>query len=110
MAELAPPWRGEVESGKNKMVFFIYILRSQKTRKYYIGCTNNLKKRVKQHNQGQNISTMRDQPWQLIRYKTSNSQEEAYKCEKLIKSYKGGNAFKKIISGEVAEWSKAAHC
>ena len=41
--------------------------------------------------------------------------EDARRQEKLVKSYKGGNAFKKILSGEanhgkVAEWLKAPHC
>ena len=31
--------------------------------------------------------------------------KDAYEYEKLIKSYKGGNAFKRILNGEVAEFA-----
>ena len=88
---------------------WVYILQNKKG-KYYIGCTNNLSKRIRQHNQGQNKSTALGRPWQLIIFREFGRQIDAYACEKIVKSYKGGNAFKRIINGEVAEWSKAAHC
>lgn len=43
-------------------------------------------------------------------YREFESSKDAYDYEKLVKSYKGGNGFKKILNGEVAEWSKALHC
>lgn len=95
----------------------VYILQSQKTNKYYVGCTNNLKKRILQHNLGENISTKNGRPWKLIIYKKFENQQDAYNYEKKIKSYKGGNAFKKLIhpavagqAGDVAERLKAAPC
>ena len=88
----------------------VYIIQSQKNKRYYIGCTNNLEKRLFQHNKGENISTKLGRPWKLITYKIFENQQEAYDCEKKMKSYKGGNAFKKIIRGDVAEWPKAAPC
>ena len=103
------PRHGGVKS-KAEMHFYVYILKSIKTSKHYIGCTSNLRERVKQHNTGQNKSTKKDAPWLLLCYRRFDSQEEAYQHEKQVKSYKGGNAFKKIISGGVAEWSKAAVC
>lgn len=36
-------------------------------------------------------------------YGEFDSKQDAYKYEKLVKSYKGGNGFKKILNGEVAE-------
>lgn len=89
---------------------FVYIIQSQKHNRYYIGCTNNIKTRIKQHNDKQNYSTKNGIPWKLIIYKKFENQQKAYQCEKKIKSYKGGNAFKRLINGEVAEWSKATGC
>ena len=89
---------------------YVYILQSQVSGRFYIGCTNNLTKRLKQHNAGQNRSTSLNRPWQLVCFKGFSSGKEAYQNEKLVKSYKHGEAFKRIINGEVAEWSKAAHC
>ena len=89
---------------------FVYIIKSKSTLRYYIGCTYSLEKRLEQHNNGENKSTKNGLPWELITYKAVDSQEEAFQLEKLVKSYKGGNSFKKILNGDVAEWSKAPHC
>lgn len=83
---------------------FVYILQSLKNKRYYIGCTNNLYNRIEQHNKGYNRSTKYGSPWELICFRKFASQEQAYIHEKLVKSYKGGNAFKKIINGELPEW------
>ncbi|MBI4427098.1 MAG: GIY-YIG nuclease family protein [Candidatus Magasanikbacteria bacterium] len=91
-------------------MFFVYIIQSLKTGRFYIGCTKDLEKRLRQHGKGENVSTRFGCPWVLVCYRKFLRQQEAYGCEKLVKSYKGGNGFKKIINGEVAEWSKAARC
>ena len=95
----------------------VYIIQSQKNNRYYIGCTNNLKTRLEQHNKRQNYSTQNGIPWKLIAFKDFENQQEAYDYEKKVKSYKGGNAFKKLVhpamteqDGDVAERSKAAPC
>ncbi len=89
----------------------VYILQSIKNQKFYIGSTNNLERRIKEHQRGIGcLYTKLNGPWKLICFKKCLSIKEARIEEKKIKSYKGGNAFKKIIYGEVAEWSKAAHC
>lgn len=91
-------------------MFYVYIIRSEITGKHYVGCTKDLETRMKQHNKRQNLSTRNGAPWKLLVYKTVENQEQAYNLEKKVKSYKGGNAFKKILKGEVAEWSIAAAC
>jgi predicted GIY-YIG superfamily endonuclease len=66
---------------------------------------------VKEHNQGLGGKyTKINGPWNLICYKIITSTTEARIEEKLIKSYKSGNGFKKIINGEVPEWLKGAPC
>jgi predicted GIY-YIG superfamily endonuclease len=52
----------------------------------------------------------RYKPWELVCFRTFDNKKDAFAYEKLVKSYKGGNAFKRIINGEVAEWPKALHC
>ena len=91
-------------------MYFVYILKSLRFNRHYVGCTNNLGKRLEQHNRGDNSSTRCYRPWEIVCYKVVNNQAGAFAEEKKIKSYKGGNAFKKIINGEVAEWSKATRC
>ena len=44
---------------KGFMKGFIYILRSFKNNRYYIGSTNNLTRRIKEHIQGKNRFTQK---------------------------------------------------
>ena len=53
--------------------------------------------RLAQHNRGKTRSTKSGIPWVVIYSEEYNSRKEAYKRERQIKSYKGGNAFKKLI-------------
>ncbi len=90
-------------------MFYVYILQSEKDNGYYIGYTANLSIRLLWHNEGKNKSTKNRGPLKLVYIEQYKNKNDAIKREKEIKSYKGGNAFKKIIknnnflqSGEVA--------
>jgi len=74
-----------------------YILKSDRIDRYYIGSTEDLKKRIKEHNKGEVRSTKSGIPWKLVYYESFLSRNKAYKRERQIKSYKGGEAFKKLI-------------
>lgn len=78
-------------------MFFVYISKSQKTCKYYTGSTKNTAERLLRHNSGKNKSTKSGVPWNLIYSEQFKTKNEAYKREIQIKSYKGGEAFKKLI-------------
>jgi len=69
-----------------------------KFNKYYTGYTENLEKRIKEHNLGKTKSIKHYIPFQLVCFEQYNSKQEAYKRERQIKKYKGGEAFKKLIS------------
>lgn len=75
----------------------VYILKSLQNNKHYIGCTDNLKRRLLEHNSGYNQSTSKDTPWVIVYSETFYNQQKAYAREKKIKSYKGGNAFKNLL-------------
>lgn len=78
-------------------MFKVYILKNNLTRKHYIGSTNDLLRRIAEHNRGQTKSTKRKGTWKIIYTENYNSALEAKRREKLIKSHKGGNAFKKLL-------------
>ncbi len=78
-------------------MYFVYILRSKKTGKYYIGYTRDVNKRLKYHNSGKTKSLWKHRPLEIIKVEEYNTREEAMKREKQIKSYKGGEAFKKLL-------------
>ena len=79
------------------MRHFVYILQSHKDLGYYIGYTTNLKQRLIAHNLGINISTKYRRPFRLICFEELIDKKTALKREKQIKSYKGGEAFKKLV-------------
>ncbi|HBU07359.1 MAG TPA: endonuclease [Candidatus Magasanikbacteria bacterium] len=76
----------------------VYILKSLKQTRYYIGHCEDLDVRLERHNKGCVKSTKPYRPWQIIYTEDLNSKSEAFKREMQIKSYKGGEAFKKLIN------------
>ena len=70
-------------------MFYTYILISEKDDKFYVGYTDNLKRRIKQHNNGDVESTKYRRPLKLIYYEACLSQKDATKREKYLKTYNG---------------------
>ncbi len=70
------------------MVYYVYIIRSQKDGRFYIGQTHNLERRIEQHNQGQSGYTKKYLPWELFAYKTYETRKDAMRNEKKIKNLK----------------------
>ena len=89
--------------GGRKLIkmFYTYILQNTGSKRYYIGATNNILRRIEEHNRGQTKSTRQKNKWILIYSEQYITSIEAKKRERMIKSYKGGNAFKKLIAGVV---------
>ena len=77
-------------------MFFVYILKSEKDKKNYVGHTNNLKRRLQQHNSGKVRSTKHRVPLKLIYTENLISREKAIEREKFFKTHKGYNYLKKI--------------
>ncbi len=47
-------------------MYYVYLIRSLKTDKYYVGYTENLTKRIKEHNNGKSKATKFGIPYELI--------------------------------------------
>ncbi|PIU37397.1 endonuclease [Candidatus Roizmanbacteria bacterium CG_4_8_14_3_um_filter_34_9] len=80
------------------MIFYVYIIKSSKTNKYYIGYTNNLERRLFEHNHNNTQSLKNKGPFILIYKEQFINKLDATKRERQIKSYKGGNEFKKLLN------------
>lgn len=78
-------------------MFYTYILKSIIKEWYYIGHTKNIKARIIEHNTGRVKSTKTYRPFILVYIEEFNSKREAFKREMLIKKYKHGDAFKRLI-------------
>ncbi|WP_026452575.1 GIY-YIG nuclease family protein [Aequorivita capsosiphonis] len=70
-------------------MYYVYILNSQKDGRLYKGLTDNLEKRVHQHNLGQNKSTKGFLPWSLAYYEEFQTRIETRAREKYFKSGEG---------------------
>lgn len=76
-------------------MYYVYILQSKlNTNHIYIGSSNNLIKRFKEHNQGREISTKRYKPWIVVYYEAYRTEKLARLREKALKSH--GNAMKEL--------------
>lgn len=75
-------------------MFYTYVLRSLKDGNLYIGFTEDLKRRVLDHNKGLVDSTKLRIPLELIYYEACLSKEKALRREKYFKTGFGRNFLK----------------
>ena len=81
------------------MPHYVYILQSLKDNRFYIGQTADVTARLLYHNSGKQRSTKSRIPFVIILTEQFATRAEALQREKQIKSWKGGNAFKVLLSG-----------
>ena len=77
------------------MFYYVYVLQSLKDEKFYIGFTTNLKNRLKDHNNGRNISTRDRKPFELIYFEGYLNKKDALGRKKFLKSGSGMRYLKK---------------
>ena len=65
-------------------MFYVYILKSSKDKGLYTGFTNNLKRRIKEHQQKQTFTT-RKGSYDLVYYESYKSKNDAVRRERGIK-------------------------
>ncbi|MFZ5559882.1 MAG: GIY-YIG nuclease family protein [Patescibacteria group bacterium] len=67
-------------------MFYLYILKSKKYKTLYIGSTNDLRKRLKEHNNGKGGRYTRIKaPFKLVYYEAYKSEKDARKRESNLK-------------------------
>lgn len=70
-------------------MFYTYILQSKKDGKWYTGCTNDLRKRFKLHNENKILSTAGRGPFKLIYYEGCLNKSDSFQREKYLKTGMG---------------------
>lgn len=75
------------------MFHYVYILKCKNG--FYIGCTNNLKDRIKRHNNREVIATKDKLPISLINYFAFTDKYKAYEFERYLKTGSGRTFTKK---------------
>jgi putative endonuclease len=83
--------------------YYIYVLRSSKDNNFYVGFTEDLKSRFKEHSSGNVISTRERRPLEIIYSEACLSKKDALHREKYLKTYHGKlflrNRLKSYLTG-----------
>ena len=71
-------------------MFYVYVIRSlSDPKRYYIGFTENIDQRVKEHNEGKSLHTVKYGLWELAFYLAVPSKTKALDLERYLKSGSG---------------------
>ncbi|MCK9345104.1 MAG: GIY-YIG nuclease family protein [Candidatus Pacebacteria bacterium] len=83
--------------------YYVYVLRSDKDKKFYVGYTENLKSRFEQHQKGQVESTKDRRPLKVVYSEACLDKHDAMHREKYLKTTWGNrfiqNRLKSYLTG-----------
>lgn len=83
------------------MPYFVYILYSEKDKKLYVGCTQDLDERLERHNDGHVEATMNRRPLTLIHHEKFEDKGKAFNRERFLKTLWAGRFKKKILEAYI---------
>ncbi len=100
-----PRWRTCLPAGRigrrmgnlSSLRFTVYAIKSNNRNYIYVGMTNNLERRLKEHNQHENKSTKAYAPFTLIYFEVFDSRSAARVKEKYLKSGIGKAFLKTLV-------------
>ena len=78
-------------------MYNVYILKSEIDGRLYKGITNDLRRRLKEHNSGKHKSTKGYKPWKLVYSEEVKDRMEAREREKYFKSGSGREFLKHTL-------------
>jgi len=95
----APEGAARVVQGYTAFVAFwyVYVLRSLKDNMFYVGSANDLKRRLQQHLRGENVSTAKRLPVELLYFEGHRSKDDAVCRERYFKTEKGKTTLRQML-------------
>jgi putative endonuclease len=78
-------------------MFYVYAISSCVRNYIYVGLTDNVERRLAQHNKGENRSTKAYKPFKLILKETHETRIEARNREKYLKSGVGKEYLRSLL-------------
>jgi putative endonuclease len=81
-----------------RMPFFLYILQSEKTKRYHTGQTQDVEARLTYHNSNWSKSLRNRGPWKLVYSEEYSTRWEAVRRERQMKSWKDREMVKRLVS------------
>lgn len=77
--------------------YYVYILQSKNKDFLYVGFTKDLRKRLKEHNNGEELSTKHYAPFDLIHYEAYRNEKDAKRREEYFKTTKGKTTLRTML-------------
>src|SRR5690348_6488330 len=99
----ALPWHGRGrrfdpdQVHQNSAMPAVYILRSESSGRFYIGCAEDPRTRLSEHNRGQTKSTRGRGPWLLVYQEQFRTCSQALARERQLKSWKSHRSIQELI-------------
>jgi len=81
-------------------MFTVYVIRSTFNGMYYVGFTDDIDRRMMEHNEGMSKFTRRGRPWTLMFTEQFETRREAMMREREIKKRKSRTHLERLIRGE----------
>ncbi len=81
----------------------VYVLQSETSKRFYIGCAEQPEARLLEHNRGQTISTRGRGPWILVYQEPFDSLAQARLRERQLKSWKSHRSIQEMIDASTKQ-------
>ncbi|MFH1227961.1 MAG: GIY-YIG nuclease family protein [Planctomycetota bacterium] len=78
-------------------MYYVYVIQSERDKRYYIGYTSNLEKRLNSHNTGLQRWTRSRGPWKLVYSEYFINKRDAIIRERGLKNKKSHKAIENIV-------------
>ncbi len=88
---------GHREGAGQLQMYSVYILQSEKNGRYYIGSTNDLERRLAEHNAGKTKSLRFILPVRIVFTKEFKNSKNAISAEIKLKKFKNRHIIERII-------------
>jgi len=71
-------------------MYYVYVIKSKKDGRTYLGCTNDLRRRLGEHNRSREGFTKNKGPFEVRYYEAFFSKKDAFDREKRLKHHARG--------------------
>jgi putative endonuclease len=82
-------------------IYCVYVIKSKKNGKFYVGQTNDLHRRLLQHEQGLTSFGRRNKNLSLVFKKEFPDRTQAVRFERFLKKQKSHTFIERLIKGEI---------
>lgn len=89
------------DRSRGYLMYYVYIIKSVTTGRFYVGSTSRVGLRVEYHNKGWSRATKGRRPWVLVHTEKYEDKSTGLKREREIKTWKSSKLIESLINGLV---------